>query len=236
MPSSWDDGSWLSSRYIAEDCGVGAGYYSYIQRCRSGVAAVWLTKDRTLWQKQTCCGRIDCESCWCSVTSLHQGLGDRKPSELMNEMLALMEGHKFCLLYEQIFLEQMPEDIRLLLAQDTFTDPRGLAARADELWQTKQQEGAYISRIAALPGQEKQTVTRTATPSTANRDKWCYYHQRWGFRCTAMSTTLHASGKHLGRPSVVAAAAGQIHHLHYIWDRHSGVTTVVGQASYKHSV
>ncbi|KAK4325415.1 hypothetical protein Pmani_004010 [Petrolisthes manimaculis] len=62
------------------------------------------------------------------------GLGDRKPSELINEMLALMEGHKSCLLFEQIFLEQMPEDIRLLLAQDTFTDPRGLAARADELW------------------------------------------------------------------------------------------------------
>lgn len=106
------------------------------------------------------------------------GLGDRKPSELMNEMLALMEGHKSCLLFEQIFLEQMPEDIRLLLAQDTFTDPRGLAARADELWQTKQQEGAYISRITALPRQ--QTATRTATPSTSNKDKWCYYHQRWG--------------------------------------------------------
>ncbi|KAK3873159.1 hypothetical protein Pcinc_021797 [Petrolisthes cinctipes] len=104
------------------------------------------------------------------------GLGDRKPSELMNEMLALMEGHKSCLLFEQIFLEQMPEDIRLLLAQYTFTDPRSLAARADELWQTKQQEGAYINRITALPRQEKQTVTRTATPSTANRDKWCYYH------------------------------------------------------------
>lgn len=37
-----------------------------------------------------------------------------------------------------------------------------------------------------------------------------------------MSTTLHASGKCLGRPSVVAAAAGQKHHLLYIWDRHSG--------------
>ncbi|KAK3873158.1 hypothetical protein Pcinc_021809 [Petrolisthes cinctipes] len=37
-----------------------------------------------------------------------------------------------------------------------------------------------------------------------------------------MSTTLHASGKRLGRPSVVAAAAGQKHHLLYIWDRHSG--------------
>ncbi|XP_045127726.1 uncharacterized protein LOC123514144 [Portunus trituberculatus] len=52
------------------------------------------------------------------------GLGDRKPSVLMNEMLALMDGHKPCLLFEQIFLEQLPEDIRLLLADADFTDPR----------------------------------------------------------------------------------------------------------------
>ncbi|XP_045105049.1 uncharacterized protein LOC123500391 [Portunus trituberculatus] len=42
------------------------------------------------------------------------GLGDRKPSMLMNEMLTLMDGHKPCFLFEQLFLEQMPEDIRLL--------------------------------------------------------------------------------------------------------------------------
>ena len=46
------------------------------------------------------------------------GLGDRKPSMLMNNMLALMDGHKPCLLFEQVFLEQMLEDIRLLLADD----------------------------------------------------------------------------------------------------------------------
>lgn len=36
-----------------------------------------------------------------------------------------------------------------------------------------------------------------------------------------MPTTLHVSGKHLGCPSVVAAAAGQKHYL-YAWDCHSG--------------
>ena len=62
------------------------------------------------------------------------GLGDRKPSMLMNEMLALMDGHAPCFLYEQLFLEQMPYDIHLILADETFINPRQLAARADVLW------------------------------------------------------------------------------------------------------
>lgn len=57
------------------------------------------------------------------------GLGDRKPSMLMNEMLALMDGHKRCLLIEQLFIEQMPDDIHLIFADEIFTDPRQLAAR-----------------------------------------------------------------------------------------------------------
>lgn len=115
------------------------------------------------------------------------GLGDRKPSTLMNEMLALMDGHKTCLLFEQIFLEQMPEDIRLLLADDDFAKPRQLAARADVLWQAKQQGGATINRLATVPrrvirGAPASTDGVVVTPATngANKDKWCYYHQKWG--------------------------------------------------------
>ena len=111
------------------------------------------------------------------------GLGDRKPSILMNEMLSLMDEHKPCLLFEQVFLEQMPEDIRLLLADEDFTDPRGVAARADVLWQAKQQNGATISRVTTMPQPVKRVVpgAEAATaPNNANKTKWCYYHQKWG--------------------------------------------------------
>lgn len=111
------------------------------------------------------------------------GLGDRKPSMLMNEMLSLMDGHKSCLLFEQVFLEQMPEDIRLLLADEDFTDPRRLAARADVLWQAKQQDRAIISRVTSIPQTEKRVVPgaeSTTATNNANKTKWCYYHQRWG--------------------------------------------------------
>ena len=73
------------------------------------------------------------------------GLGDCKPSVLMNEMLALLDGHQPCLLFEQIFLEQMPDNIRFIITDDNFTNPQQLAARADVLWQAKQQGEASIT-------------------------------------------------------------------------------------------
>lgn len=93
---------------------------------------------------------------------LHKdGLGDRKPSMLMNEMLALMDGHAPCLLFEQLFLEQLPDDIHLIIADETFTDPRQLAARADVLWYSKQQEASI----------NLTTVNRITRPTSARNDE-----------------------------------------------------------------
>ena len=100
------------------------------------------------------------------------GLGDRKPSELMDEMLSLLDGHKPCLIAEQIFLEQLPEDIRLQIADSEFTDPRAVARRADILWLAKQQSANFISRVS--------------TPKSVSRQKdksqqdWCFYHRKFG--------------------------------------------------------
>ena len=65
------------------------------------------------------------------------GLGDRKPSQLMDDMMALADGHHVCFLFEFAFLEQLPEDIRLQLANDKFEDLRALAKKADALWVAK---------------------------------------------------------------------------------------------------
>ena len=64
-------------------------------------------------------------------------LGDSKPSSLMDEMLALLGDHTPCLLFEQLFLEQMPEDIRVQLVDAKLEDHRQLAKRADALWAVK---------------------------------------------------------------------------------------------------
>lgn len=60
---------------------------------------------------------------WAAKLLPMDGTGDHKPNELINEMLTLIIGHKTCLLFQKIFVVQMPEDICLLLADDNFADP-----------------------------------------------------------------------------------------------------------------
>ena len=52
-----------------------------------------------------------------------EDLGDRMPSALMDEMLSLLDDHQPCMLFEQLFLNKMPDHIRLQLADADFTDP-----------------------------------------------------------------------------------------------------------------
>ncbi|XP_069770192.1 uncharacterized protein [Narcine bancroftii] len=77
------------------------------------------------------------------------GLGDRTPTTLMNNKLALMDSHRPCLLFEQIFLKHMLEEIRLLLADDYFSDSHRLAAHANVLWHVKQHDKASVDLVAA---------------------------------------------------------------------------------------
>lgn len=79
--------------------------------------------------------------------TVQRGHCDRKPSELMSEMLTLMDGHRPCLIFKHVFLEQMPDDIYLLLTGEDFAHPLLLAERADELWQAKQQGSGLIERV-----------------------------------------------------------------------------------------
>ena len=72
------------------------------------------------------------------------GLGDRSPSELMDEMLALAEGHEPCFLFKQVFLNHMPPDLQLQLATQEFTDAHEFSLLADQLWRTKITSGSPI--------------------------------------------------------------------------------------------
>jgi hypothetical protein len=98
-------------------------------------------------------------------------LGDRPPSALMDEMLALLDGHAPCMLFEQLFLNRMPDPIRLQLADADFSDPRKVAERADELWQSMSLDSSSIHRIG------------TGKPRPPRKDRnpdWCFYHNKFG--------------------------------------------------------
>ncbi len=109
------------------------------------------------------------------------GLGDRKPSALMDEMLALLGGHQPCLLFEQIFLEHMPEVIRLQLFEADFTDPRAVAARADALWQVQQNADGPngMHTLTAVRNRPRREQASTRATGQTNPE-WCFYHNAFG--------------------------------------------------------
>ena len=80
----------------------------------------------------------------------------------------------FCFLAEQLFLEQLPEDIRLHLANENFTNPRILATKADTLWIAKQQAATTINKVISQPKCKKTTTHAT------QQESWCFYHKRFG--------------------------------------------------------
>ncbi|XP_051899301.1 uncharacterized protein LOC127585678 isoform X1 [Pristis pectinata] len=122
-----------------------------------------------------------------SACLLHlDGLGDRPPSALMNEMLALADGHKPCLMFEQAFLEQLPEDVHLPMADVDFSDPRKVVAQADVLWKAKKESGTSVGQITKPPAQCQDRpgpATERTQPRGSSEEatvQWCFYHQQWG--------------------------------------------------------
>ncbi|XP_069776479.1 uncharacterized protein [Narcine bancroftii] len=103
------------------------------------------------------------------------GLGNRTPSALMDEMLGLAEDHYPCFLFHQIFLEQMPEVIQLLLADEDFMDPCRVATT---FWCTKRENEAALSQVARPRTSRLQHSPKHKLE--AHNSTWCFYHQRWG--------------------------------------------------------
>ena len=104
------------------------------------------------------------------------GLGDRKPSVFLSEMRALSHGHVSCMLFEEIFLRQMPDDIRMQLAQEDFADLDALVARADALWHAETQTFPSTGIHALTHFRfRKDSTTVPATPASTITlsSAWC---------------------------------------------------------------
>ena len=122
-------------------------------------------------------------------------LGDSKPSELMDEMLALLGDHPPCMFFRQLFLERLPEYIRTQLVDAGIADPRQMAKKADALWESRDY-GASANAIrksapsppyfptprAAFtePHSPSTGKTRTTAQTTDPGRGYCYFHSRFG--------------------------------------------------------
>jgi transposase InsO family protein len=135
-------------------------------------------------------------------------LGDRKPSELMDEMLELLDDHSFCFLAEQLFLEQLPEHIRLQLANDEFIDPRATALKADEMWLSQQEAATKVMKVTAkATSQHKSNKQRTSHKSKnpePTTQQWCFYHTRFGEK----AKNCKAPCNHPSAPDIAAVTPG----------------------------
>ena len=109
-------------------------------------------------------------------------LGDSKPSSLMDEMLALGGDHVACPLFEQLFLERLPDDIRIQLVDTKFEDCRQLAKRADALWESRDMGPPVANALHRRrprrhpklpPNQEHKQDDDTP-------NQLCYYHRTFG--------------------------------------------------------
>lgn len=72
----------------------------------------------------------------------------------MSEMLTLMGDHLPCPLFEFTSLQQLPQDLRQQLMEESFEDPIQLAARADELWISDQQQVDALENLEQLESPE----------------------------------------------------------------------------------
>ena len=123
-----------------------------------------------------------------------RGLGDRKPSALMDEMVALLEGQTPCFIFKQIFLNQLPETLQVQMATVTYNNARNFSLEADKFWNAKiaaENNSHSINRVTS-----KQTYTprqRTLpTPSTA--ENLCFYHAKYGSSAHKCRTPCSFSG------------------------------------------
>ena len=110
------------------------------------------------------------------------GLGDSKPSELMDSMLALLGSHEPCFLFRHLFMTQLPDFIRTPLATSTETDCRKLALEADKYFVS----GKEVTPSASVDAVQKPVSSARSNKPVSARpvqtSDVCWYHQRFGNR------------------------------------------------------
>ena len=136
----------------------------------------------------------------------HPGLGDRRPTALMDAMLALLPDDETPgSLFLGLFLERLPVEMRDHLVAKDFKTPGEMALHADLLWDARRAQPAAASPLlaaavapASLPrardrDRDRGRDRRDSSPARAGRARaptpgpsapaasgLCYYHRNFG--------------------------------------------------------
>ena len=129
----------------------------------------------------------------------HPDIGDRRPSQLMASMLALLpEGERPNVLFQALFLERLPEDMRKTLGTIKFETCRDMAQHGDLIWDAAMEHKQVIAAVDVVAAVQRPSSPagrsgspvrsglsgrrdgRSGTPGPGKKGGLCSYHQRWG--------------------------------------------------------
>ena len=72
-----------------------------------------------------------------------------------------MDNHATCFLFEAIFLNALPEQVRLHLQDANFADPRAVAEKADALYKVQQASSSATVLVNEVQDESTQDVHAT---------------------------------------------------------------------------
>ena len=140
------------------------------------------------------------------------GIGDRKPSDLMDSMLALFPTeHTMSPLFLNEFLRRMPANVRGYL--HTYEDPRALAQQSDLVLSSHHSQTIHQISKDDINLSTEELACNTVNHSSKKKEysersryencnssstsRWCFYHQKYGKKarnCTDPCSYSSSSG------------------------------------------
>ena len=103
-------------------------------------------------------------------------LGDETASERYDRMRALRGSEAAELLWEEVFLRQLPDNVQAQLANDDMTDMKAFAKKADGLLRIHKRS---VNVCAAQPTRARSPNPKPKPPT----DGLCWAHRRFGKDC-----------------------------------------------------
>ena len=119
----------------------------------------------------------------------HPALGDRRPTALMDAMLALLPDDEVPgSLFLGLFLERLPVEMRDHLVANEFKNPSEMALHADKLWDARRTQSSdpLLAAAATSPSRARTRERGSTSPSRRAQTPGpsaageCYFHKRFG--------------------------------------------------------
>ncbi|KAJ8372639.1 hypothetical protein AAFF_G00280550 [Aldrovandia affinis] len=110
------------------------------------------------------------------------GLGDSKPSELMDHMLTLLGNHQPCFIFRGIIYAADAQSSACNSGRFPVKDLRALAREADKVLNSSRMPGPAVRVVGAADVQAIREDVIAATQRQRPTAGLCYYHARFGTR------------------------------------------------------